>query len=471
MKNLFLMFVAALISTWAWEGFAQEQSASKEELQEVKDALQGVSESAAEYRGYVDALRKIKISGYIQAQWRYTDVTLPVVGAPYEIGRFSGGTFPGNVKNLFTIRRGRIKVNYDNVLTQFVLQIDVVQTGFTTKDVYVMLIDPWTRSFGFQMGVFDRPFGYEISYSSSSRESPERSRLFQTLFPGERELGAKLFFAPQVGPLSMFRADVGVFNGSGPTFNEFDNYKDIIGHLALQLPFEDAGMELDVGVSGYFGEVRNNTRYLYTMGTLSNGQKGFVADSTPTNLSDGVSRTYFGADAQLYVDVPGIGGGILRGEYIFGKQPGTNGSPATNQTVSPAPQIVGPIYQRNFTGWYLSYIQNIGKQEQLILKYDVYDPNSDVSASDFLPTNTNGATLPSNTIGVTGLTATDIKFSTLGLGFIHHWDENVKFVLYYEIVTNEELTGVTSSSSAPFLFPYSTDVKDNVFTFRVQYRF
>jgi hypothetical protein len=456
----FLFVLGMALAALTGLGHAQDETASKEDLEQVKEALQGVSESAAEYRGYVDALRKIKISGYIQPQWRYTDITLPILNAPYEIGRFSGGAFPGNVKNQFMVRRGRIKVNYDNALTQFVIQIDAMQTGFSTKDAYVMVTEPWQKSFGFQVGIFDRPFGYEISYSSSVREAPERSRLFQTLFPGERELGAKLFYAPQTGPLSMFRADVGIFNGSGPTANEFDSFKDIIGHLALQLPFESAGMELDFGLSGYLGAVRNPTKYLYTTGTQASGEKGFLIDSTATNLSDGVDRTYFGVDGQLYIDVPAIGGAILRGEYVFGKQPGGAGSPSMAQTVSPAIQAVLPIWERNFNGWYVTYIQNIGAHEQLVVKYDVYDPNSDVSAADFTPTNTGGAT---------GLTASDIKFNTFGFGIIHHWDENVKFVLYYEIVKNEEVTGITSASSA--LYPYATDVKDNVLTFRVQYRF
>jgi hypothetical protein len=52
---------------------------------------------------------------------------------------------------------------------------------------------------------------------------------------------------------------------------------------------------------------------------------------------------------------------------------------------------------------------------------------------------------------------------------VHHWDDNVKFVLYYEIVQNEKLTGITSTSSS--LYPYSGDVRDNVLTFRVQCKF
>ena len=72
-----LMIVAVVTVMCSWTVRAQEENASKKDLEEVREALQGVAESASEYRGYVDALRKIKISGYVQAQWRYTDITTP----------------------------------------------------------------------------------------------------------------------------------------------------------------------------------------------------------------------------------------------------------------------------------------------------------------------------------------------------------------------------------------------------------
>jgi hypothetical protein len=429
---------------------ATGKGATKEEIAEVKEALNGLSESFTEYRNYVDALRKIKITGYLQPQWRGGDV----IDQRFTVGGFSGGGFPANTKSAFQVRRGRVKVMYDNVLTQFVIQIDAIQTGFTTKDAYVLVTEPWTQSLGFQMGIFDRPFGYEISYSSSSRESPERSRMYQTLFPGERELGAKLFYAPQLGPLSFLRADVGLFNGSGPSANEFDNFKDVIGHVAAQFPMDGIGGELDLGVSGYLGNVRNNTKYVYTSGDIGVGQ-GFAVDSTAENLGSGVARTYVGMDAQFYLDIPGVGGAILRGEYITGKQPGNQ---ATSQSFSNQP--LTPLYQRNFGGFYVYYVQNIGTREQVVVKYDVYDPNTKVTAGDFTAANTSGAR---------GLSANDIKYSTLGLGFIHHLDDNIKVVLFYEWVRNEELTALSGSGSS--LAVYGTDVPDNVFTLRVQYKF
>jgi hypothetical protein len=447
MKGLLL---AAVMAFGLLPGLAPAQEsapATREQLEEVKGALDGLSESFAEYRGYVDALRKIKITGYLQTQFRYTDL----INTPFTVGNFSGGAFPANTKNLFQVRRGRIKFNYDNTLTQFVIQADFINTGFTLKDAYLSVTDPWSRTFGLQAGVFDRPFGYEISFSSSNRETPERSRLFQTLFPGERDLGAKLIVAPQTGPFSSLRLDVGLFNGVGPNANEVDNFKDLVGHLGYQIPFEQANAELDLGVSGYLGNVRSASKYIYAMADPGTGVKKFVADSTATNLSTGVARTYFGFDAQLYLNVLPFGGTILRGEVISGKQPGTLSSNASLQAA-----VSGDIAKRSFSGYYAYLVQNIGAHDQVVVKYDVLNPNTEVSTSDFR-TGTN-------------LTAADIAFKTLGLGYVHYLDDNVKLVLYYELISNDQLDPALLVAGSS-LYPYTSDVRDNVLTVRMQYKF
>jgi hypothetical protein len=89
------------------------------------------------------------------------------------------------------------------------------------------------------------------------------------------------------------------------------------------------------------------------------------------------------------------------------------------------------------------------------VKYDEFDPNSDVKGNDIGTARKN-------------LTATDIKYTTFGIGWIYHWDANVKFTFYYDMVTNETVNLATSS--AP-LIPFKEDIKDNVFTVRMQYKF
>ena len=101
------------------------------------------------------------------------------------------------------------------------------------------------------------------------------------------------------------------------------------------------------------------------------------------------------------------------------------------------------------TGAYFYLLQHIfSPKHQLLIKYDWYDPNCKVKGME---------------IGAAGsnFTAANIRYSTLGFGYINYMTENIKLVLYYARVWNEktQLTG------------YTTDVKDNVFTCRLQFRF
>jgi hypothetical protein len=419
--------------------FGQDTTNVTEKVEELRGAFEGLNETVAEMKTTVDALKKIKLSGYIQAQHQTAEGE--------GISSFSGGNFPAGVRDRFQVRRGRLKVNYDNDLTQYVLQIDVTQNGVGIKDAYASLREPWLRMLSFTAGVFDRPFGFEISYSSSSRESPERSRLFQTLFPGERELGAKVEFGADEGLLSHVNFKGGFFNGTGPTANENDRTKDFIGRAGFQIPLQEENLAIDGGVSLYAGKVTNNSKFI---SSIDKNSKQFVVDSTATNLGGRHGRVYHGADIQIYYDLPAFGGLSLRGEYIFGQQPGT----ATSNSIYVPGSTPTPLYLRKFSGWYVNYVQNVGLSHQLILKYDVLDPNSDVKDVDIGTTGTN-------------LSIADIKHSTLGIGWVYHWDGNIKFVVYYDIVANEEVNPAATGALAR----YTRDLRDNVLTLRVQYRF
>jgi hypothetical protein len=219
----------------------------------------------------------------------------------------------------------------------------------------------------------------------------------------------------------------------------------LIGRLGFQLPFYDENLAIDGGVSGYFGQVRlDNTKLVNNVAVLAktytiDSPTAFTVDSTTRYID----RTYLGADLQIYYDLPILGGFSLRGEYIQGKNPGTSSSNAPYRVTQ------GDIYLRNFYGYYFMYVQNIGLSNQFIFKYDVFDPNKDLSADEI-------------GIAANRSSASDVKYTTIGLGWVHHWDSNVKFVLYYDLVKNEEVAALSS---------LKTDLKDNVITFRAQYKF
>jgi hypothetical protein len=430
-------------------------------------------------------LKRLKITGYIQAQWQKAEQA----GIP----SFAGGNFPADVDNRFSVRRGRVKFTYDNDWSQYVLQFDVTERGVAIKDAYASFTDPWTKYFTWTGGVFNRPFGYEIVYSSSMRESPERSRIVQTLFPGERDLGAKLTIQPpKTSRFNFISLDLALINGTGNTVNDFDKYKDVIGRLAITKSNKKENIKYGVGISYYYGGWKQGTKYNYSMKdvTLTSGgtMKAFVVDSVSSLIGDRLKREYFGIDAQFSFDFP-FGMTTIRGEYIMGTQPGTfstttsvttqpTQNPAVLYTTTPIQDSTGAItgyttvanptvnsdaYSRKFNGFYFYFVQNIFQtRHQLIFKYDWYDPNTDIAGNDI------GANAKSLPKGAKPTSSTDIKYSTIGIGWAFRWNSNVKLTAYYDIVKNESTSGITNKSP---LKDFSTDMKDNVFTLRLQYKF
>jgi hypothetical protein len=447
-KILSWVFGFLLISTSA---LAQDTSraVTRDEFEEAETSIDGINETIAGIQSTLDALKKIKISGYVQPQFQSTQLK--------GTATYAGGDFPPNVNTRFSLRRGRVKFNYITDLSTYSLQIDVTQNGVAIKDAYVALLDPWVKTYGLTAGVFDRPFGFEVMYSSGMWEAPERTRWNQTLFPSEQELGAKIEILPQEGPFSWFNLKAGLFNGVLLTANENNGVKDFIGRTGVQFPFVEQNMEFDAGVSLYSGKVTNTSKYVYSVDPAASPAQ-FSVDSSATNLGANLSRIYIGGDLQFYCDIPGFGGLNLRGEYTAGDQPGTATATSFYNPYTPAGKAdaaaASALYQRKFYGWYVTYIQNIGDSHQFVARYDEYDPNTDVEGSD---------------IGAAGsnLGPADVKYSTLGLGWIFHFDSNVKFTLYYDLVRNETVSPSATGSLAAF----TDDLKDDVMTFRIQFRF
>lgn len=444
-KFLTLSLFVLTIFANPFSGIAQ--NTGDDQLNQAVDTLNAKIDNV---RSDLDLLKKLKITGYIQAQWQLADTA-------GQLSPFSAGNFPKNSDNRFMIRRGRVKFAYEGKLTQFVLQIDATEKGLSLKDAYVNFKDPWMQMFAVQAGVFNRPFGYEIAYSSSLRESPERSRVMQTLFPGERDLGAMLTIQPnKESRFNFIRLNAAILAGNGVA-PETDSHKDFSGQLGMTKTSRSEKIRYGLGVSYYNGGYFQETKKVYSMNTLADGKtEGFTVDSTETNLGEYARREYFGADAQFSLDWF-LGMTTLRGEYIFGTQPGTS-----KLNVSPANRIIpdagiNDTYIRPFNGGYVYFIQNIlHSRHEIVVKYDWLDPNTDVAGDEIVST----VSIDESNVK-TNLSAADIKFTTWGIGYNLRIAANVKLMAYYEFVKNEttQLAG------------YTRDLPDNVFTLRAQFKF
>ena len=388
----------------------------------------------------------IRLSGYIQPQFQATQTK----GAK----GFAGGDFATNSNNRFMLRRARVRFDYVHFpkttkgpSLQFVFQFDATERGVNVRDVWGRLFENKYQLFAFTAGLFARPFSYELNYSSGDRESPERGRMSQILMKTERDMGAMVTLDSRnkASKIKFLKIDLGVFNGPGlSATTDYDSHKDIIGRVTIKPQSLGKKITLGAAASILYGGLSQNTKYVYTTQTVA-GIKNFIVDSAVTNVGNIAPRHYYGIDAQLKIKNK-VGFTELRGEFIAGKQ-----TASATSSETPGALFTGTegYYVRNFNGAYFYLLQHLGStKHQVGIKYDWYDPNTKVQTGDIGKAGSN-------------LSAANIKYSTLGFGYIYHITENAKLVLWYDRITNEktQLTGFT------------TDVKDDVFTCRLQFRF
>ncbi|MDD5150555.1 MAG: porin [Flavobacterium sp.] len=398
-------------------GTAQEvqKDTIVESLKETVDGhsmkFTGLDERLSEMSSDLSGLKKISVSGYIQAQYDSYDYdTQPTV------------------TNTFSIRRARVKFAYkaaDGV--KFVVQPDFAIDKVSMKDAYVVLNDRWTNTFALTMGQFDRP-SYEVEYSSGSMESLERSKLSAVLYPGEKEVGAKLeanFETKYNLPLKLQLAVVNGNFGTGAIANQvkdIDSQKDIMTRATYSLKLPSSGLGIDFGGHGYFGHTT------------------VLADDTFTDVNnvafaakkgDLLKKQWLGAEMQIYYDF--LGGVSLKGEYISGTISGSTNAAQANKDF--AYNAV-----KEFKGFYTQLIKNIGKSNQAVLKFDMFDPNKNISGNEV-----------SN--------KSDLKYSAWSFSWQYFFDENVKIVAGYSIPKHESTTNIADAG------------KKNTFTLRLQAKF
>ncbi|MEG1543750.1 MAG: hypothetical protein RR382_04390 [Tannerellaceae bacterium] len=384
----------------------------------------------------VKGLSKFKVSAYIQGQYQYGQEQ-----ATLKVG--DTNEHPDRGFNRIGIRRGRIKFEYNDGIGTGAIQIDANDKGVSFRDLYIGIKDPWTKRSQLMAGIFNRPFGYEVGYSTSNLESTERATIIQYFFPDERDLGAMLTLrTKKESPLNFLRLDAGLFAGNSIN-RETDSRKDFIGRMGAEKSISNWG-SWGVGVSYYNGGVYNPTTEAYEM----NG-KGFVK-RTLSDVGTYMKREYIGLDAQFSV-ISSFGLTTLRAEGLVGTQPGIAGSSKSpNSGTRPENKPENALFKRPFLGYFCYLIQDIGRSPfSAVLKYDVYDPNTKTSGSD---------------VGRDGSYTgkTDLAQSTVGIGALYRFNKYIRLQAYYELNFNEK---------SPFVKAYSTNRKDNVLTVRLQYKF
>jgi len=429
MKKKQILLIGAL-SIFALNANAQVE----ETLEPVKDTITILQEQIDANSSKIKVLEKLKVSGYIQAQ-----TEIGQIGAAAKTGA-NGGKYSeaidGKNADSFTrygIRRGRIKFQYSEKIAKGVFELDLTDKSIGIKDAYLQIDEPLLNMFSLKAGIFDRCFGDEVSYSSSSIESAERSLIIQKLFPDEKDLGTQITIkAPANTMLEGLKLDAGLFSGNG--IRTDDNSKvDFIGHLKYDKAFSN--MAFGIGASMYSGTTNNADSNYYTV----NNAKWTREEVGKNQLN---KRQYFGFDGQFSIETL-MGITSIRGEYLFGEQPSVSGdfaSPQANTYTSSS----AFSYKRNFSGGYVYFLQDIYRTPlTLVLKYSYLDPNTELKGDEIK-------------------NKADVAMSSFGIGGLWRINSSLRLMGFYEINSNEKTNGVSG---------YNGDIKDNLFTLRLQYKF
>ena len=380
--------------------------------EELRGLLEGLNEQLQAVQTDTDKLKRFKFTGYIQGRYDMSEASsdsVKVSGAPYTV------TTPNQSR--FYIRRARFKLTYDSSpWSQAVIYFDGGQDRFIRLlEAYVTLMDPWTANHDhqFTLGQFNVPFGYELERSSSLRELPERSRAENVLFPGERDRGIKL--EQQWTPI--VKTSLSVLNGAGINSVDFPNIdptrgKDITARARL------VQGTVDAAASYYWGKA-----------------------TTPLTGPDVVTdKTRFGVDTQGYWQLPRTGGGSLRFELYQGHDVNQD----SVRVLVAAPTAGNPVrllrpgadpshFATDVLGWYVMLVQNVGDRLQAAVRYDTYDPDTNV---------------------------THDQYARWSFGVNAFYDGYTRLTLSYDAVTTQALVGGGAY----------TDPHDNLWTFQLQHK-
>lgn len=429
MKIRLAIALIVLVSALCGNTYAQSSEDSlRQMIMQLKERLDGMSENMTIISTDVLTLKKFKASGYLQARFEYNDTSKAGI---------TGGNDPAKSLNAnnFYIRRGRIKFTFQPGQTsKYVIYFDASKNSVSLKEAYLDLNKLYRgHEFNLTVGQFNWPFGYEIEYSSSKRDFPERSAAENALFKGERDRGINLtYIAPKY-----LQFNVGLFQGYGIDDRNFTWYdptkaKDVIARMKAKLGI------LDVGVSGYWGKTYASGEKAVTTWVDTDGQGDVDPGEVKTTSAKGpiyeTHKTRYGADAQIYLDLLPIGSTGIRGEFYYAEDYSKD-----------AKEVVAG------RGGYLWLSQPIQTKFGLAARYDYWDVDG----------NRPGMDEPS-----TGYSSTQLKslaLGTLSLAAHYYWDSYVRITTAYDI---PRLLKDGSLFSA-----VKDDLKDNRFTLQFQFTY
>lgn len=355
----------ALADAQAREAAAAKERADAEEAKKKEDILSRIAKYG------------VHLSGYVQVQYgrnEFSEDQLQQGGAPLN-------------QNRFAVRRGRLRVNgrWKYFHTDF--EFDGSNTRGPTASVRrasVSAVLPGADPDGSPLlmltaGLTEIPLGLELQQGQDDILFLERTTGSLALFPGPVDTGAKL-----EGAYGVFRAQVGVMNGvplddraGGPSGIDPSSKPDWLGRVGIDTkPLEK--LHIAGGVSflsgkGFHPGQDATKAVLQWSDTDGNGQIAIPEIQQTTADRKSPSQTFdrWALGADLSVDFQTKAGtSRVYGEVLL----------ASN--LDRALYVADPTFNKRDIrelNWYVAAIQDITDYGFVGARYDVYDPDSDIT--------------------------------------------------------------------------------------------
>jgi hypothetical protein len=382
----------------------------------------------------------LRFSGFVQADWVVSNQA-----SQDEINDANGTLLN---QDRFTLRRGHLRADADQGPLSGVLEIDANTTGGPqVRPIEADVSVRWPErpderlpSLVATAGLMRIPFGFEVQELDWVRPFLERATVLQALFPGEFDLGLRLW-----ARYRFVDWGVAVMNGSpigAKSFPDVDpvHAKDVVGRLGIETTIAPrvrlrAGVSADAGTGFHPGTPTTKDVVVWQDangdGVVQPNEITVIPGSAATP-SQTFRRFAVGGDARLAVDIPVVGELTVRGEVVS----------ASN--LDRGLEVADPVAtgrDLREVGWAVGVTQEITRWATVGARYDRYNPDADASAQR----------------GVS-LVPVDRTYSAWALMAMARYG-NQRLLLEYDINTNP--LGI-SASGAP------STLADNALTARAQ---
>jgi hypothetical protein len=283
----------------------------------------------------------------------------------------------------FFLRRARLRLDVDWRMVAGAVEFD----GNTTNGYQARIIGveaslvwrnprarelPWLQ---LTVGSFKIPFGFEVGQRDIDRLFLERSIMEHAFFPGEYDLGARLF-----GGWRFLRYSLAAMNGDPIGEKLFpgrdpNQSKDLIGRLGIDLPMNKlsvAGSFSALWGQGFHPGTPQTKDTLVWRDTNQDGavqinEITVIPGQAPTP-SQNFNRWAVGGELRATLLLPRVGALTLSGELVY----------ATN--LDRALLIADPVAAARDLrelGFYVAATQDLTEWAAVGVRYERYDPDRD----------------------------------------------------------------------------------------------